>query len=134
MSNNITIFLFIDKEVSQGKFSTKQYQVKANLNETLKELISRICKSLGLSTNNYKFIFNQKTLDDSDTSTLAQIGFVNNSKIQARYILKECMEVKDPNEDKNNSEEEIKNIHNPFFRRFDIQIHKCVGAVQNPDI
>ena len=115
MSNNITILFSIDKEVSQGKFSTIQYQVKANLNETLKELISRICKSLGLSTNNYKFIFNQKTLDDSNTSTLAQIGLTNNSKIQARYILKECMEVKDPNEDKNNSEEEIKNIHNPFY-------------------
>ena len=114
MSNNITILFSIDKEVSQGKFSTIQYQVKANLNETLKELISRICKYLGISTNNYKFIFNQKTLDDSDNSTLAQIGLTNNSKIQARYILKECMEVKDPNEDKNNSEEEIKNIHNPF--------------------
>ena len=114
MSNNITILFSIDKEVSQGKFSTKQYQVKANLNETLKELISRICKYLGISTNNYKFIFNQKTLDDSNTSTLAQIGLTNNSKIQARYILKECMEVKDPNEDKKNSEEEINIIHNPF--------------------
>ena len=53
MSNNITIFFLIDKEVSQGKFSTKKYPVKANLNETLKELISRICKSYGISTNNY---------------------------------------------------------------------------------
>ena len=69
MSNNITICLFINIEVSQGKYSKKQYKVKVNPNETLKELISRICKSLGLSTNNNKFIFNQKTLDYSDTST-----------------------------------------------------------------
>ena len=95
MSNNITIFFSGMIKVGKKQFSKKSFQVTAKLNETVKDLITRFFQLTGLPPKNYHLKFSRKHLQNYETSTLAQIGLANNSKIEIEYFEEESCEYED---------------------------------------
>ena len=101
MSNNIIIFFSGSINLGKKQFAKKSFQVAAKLNETVKDLITRFFQLTGLSDKNYHFKFSGKHLQNYETSTLAQIGLANNSKIEIEYFEKESCNIDDDSDDGN---------------------------------
>ena len=109
MSNNIIIFFSGMINLGKKQFAKKSFQVAAKLNETVKDLITRFFQLTGLSPDNYHLKFSGKHLQNYETSTLAQIGLANNSKIEIEYFEKESCNIDDDSDDGN---EGIANAYN----------------------
>ncbi len=112
MSNNIIIIFSGMIKVGEKQYSRKSFQVAAKLNETVKDLITRFFQLTGLPPKNYHLKFSGKHLQNYETSTLAQFGLANNSKIEIEYFEEESCNIDDDSDDGN---EGIANAYNNNF-------------------
>ena len=104
MNNSINIIFSGTIKDKNGKKTKRQFNIPSNSNEFVKDLISRFYQITGLDPNCHKLYFQKKNLINYESSTLLEIGLVNNSIIEITYIELESMNfVENDSNDNNNS-------------------------------
>ena len=104
MNNSINIIFSGTIKDKNGQTTKRQFNIPSNSNEFVKDLISRFYQITGLDPNCHKFYFQKKNLINYESSTLLEIGLVNNSIIEITYIELESMNfVENDSNDNNNS-------------------------------
>ena len=85
--NNTIIIIFYGfiKDIYRNNPSL-EWKILSNPNEKLENLISKFFQISGLDPNYYRLYFNGQNIENYKSSTLAQLGLINFSRIEISYV------------------------------------------------
>ena len=85
--NNTIIIIFYGfiKDIYRNN-PPLEWNILSNPNEKLENLISKFFQISGLDPNYYRLYFNGQNIENYKSSTLAQLGLINFSRIEISYV------------------------------------------------